>query len=642
MPLGAHPWAPRLKGVLFAAAFRPSPPSRTAARAMSASASSPAGPAPAQPRIVICLFGRDLRVHDNESLHSALAKHPAATHLLPMHVVDPRQVDADYAFWGTKKELDDGGPRTRWFGFPKCGEHRARFLVESLRDLRSTLVARGSDLLVLAGKTEKVVEEVLRGLDGKATVEGLYFQKEVSSEELAVEKNLARVLKKRNIRFEQPWGLTLHHVSDVPFGQRGCPEVFTQFRKLVEGRGTEPRRPLQIPGKFAKPFPPRDLLPDPRAMLPAGTEPAPHSYLAPTPAKPAFHPLSPFPFAGGESSALAHLEDYLARGLIGTYKDTRNGLLGADYSTKFSPFLANGCLSPRTVFWAIRDWEVAGNRSKEQLDNSYWAIFELLWRDFFKFLCLRIGTGVFRLQGPNEALGKQTHFPTQRWAQDSSLLEAWREGRTGVPFVDASARELLATGFTGNRSRQNVASFLAHSLKQDWRAGAEWYESLLLDHDPESNYGNWQYVSGVGSDPRQGRKFNVVKQAHDYDPRGDYIAGWIPELKGLDGPGRIAPWAVGGAKGYPKPVIIEDEWRSWARGPRGGGKGGKGREEANGDGIEGRAPRTSDWKVKRFDSVGGVVGANGAAVNANGAADQRQRRSNGVGRVQGSGWSQVS
>lgn len=594
-------------------------------------------------RVVIWLGGRDLRVHDNSALQAAL-NNPNASHLLNLHVIDSRQVDADVALFGTKASPDsESGPQTRWFGFPKCGQHRTRFLVETLKDLKSNLQKRGSGLLVLAGKTEKVVDDVLSQIKRNgAEVEALYFQKEVSSEELAVERGLAKVLKKHGVRFEQPWGLTLHHIKDVPFGSRQYPDVFTQFRKLVETSGVEPRKPLNMPSKFSKPFPPMEWLPDPRAGL--TTTPLPGSFLANEPFPSPLDKFSAVPFSGGESSALARLSHYIDTNLIGTYKDTRNGLLGPDYSTKFSVFLANGCLSPRTIYWAIRDWESKEQRTKEQLENSYWAIFELLWRDFFKFLVLRIGTGVYRLHGPNELRGKQTHHGTKRWSQDPTLFAAWKQGQTGIPFVDASMRELQATGYTSNRMRQNAASFLAHSISLDWRLGAELYESLLIDHDPESNYGNWQYVSGVGSDPRQGRKFNVVKQAWDYDPKGEYCALWVPEVGGLDSAGRIAPWVQGSVKGYPRPVVIEDEWKSWARGPRSGNNSKKSKDEVvNSDGIETKA-RTSDWKVKRFDSIGGTInGGQPKAASANGGPaqnsnnGQRQRRGGG-GRVQGSGW----
>lgn len=116
------------------------------------------------------------------------------------------------------------------------------------------------------------------------------------------------------------------------------------------------------------------------------------------------------------------------------------------------------------------------------------------------------------------------------------VFSRFRSGRTGIGLIDASNRELFLTGYTSNRARQNVASFLANSshLGIDWRVGAEWYEYLLIDYDMPSNWGNWQYVAGVGNDPRQGRVFNPVKQALDYDPEGEYIKAWVPELRQMD------------------------------------------------------------------------------------------------------------
>jgi len=114
--------------------------------------------------------------------------------------------------------------------------------------------------------------------------------------------------------------------------------------------------------------------------------------------------------------------------------------------------------------------------------------------------------------------------------EDFHLLNLWIEGRTGVPLIDANMRELSATGFMSNRGRQNVASFLVKDLKVNWQMGAEYFESLLIDYDPCSNWGNWNYIAGVGSDPRESRYFNILSQARKYDPEGKYIRQWLPEL----------------------------------------------------------------------------------------------------------------
>ena len=155
----------------------------------------------------------------------------------------------------------------------------------------------------------------------------------------------------------------------------------------------------------------------------------------------------------------------------------------------------------------------------------------------------------------------------KQWWLNFDKLHLWREGKTGMPFVDANMRELLLTGFQSNRGRQNVASFLTKNLGVDWRAGAEWFESQLIDYDVCANWGNWAYVAGVGNDPRQDRYFHVIKQARDYDPEARYVKTWLPELEGLEPEVAHEPWllqkngrqqvfdAFGPELDYPEPVI---------------------------------------------------------------------------------------
>ena len=205
---------------------------------------------------------------------------------------------------------------------------------------------------------------------------------------------------------------------------------------------------------------------------------------------------SAFPFSGGENSGLERLQYFLwTSDCVAKYKETRNGLLGRDYSTKFSPWLAAGCLSPRKIFWEIKKYE----EKRVANQSTYWVIFELLWRDYFRFVCYKYGDSVFHETG---IMNKR--LP---WSQDKVKFEAWREGRTGVPFVDANMRELARTGWMSNRGRQNVASFLVKDLGLDWRLGAEWFESQLLDHDVCSNYGNWNYAAGGDGLTNKGADF---------------------------------------------------------------------------------------------------------------------------------------
>jgi len=154
--------------------------------------------------------------------------------------------------------------------------------------------------------------------------------------------------------------------------------------------------------------------------------------------------------------------------------------------------------------------------------------------------------------------------------EDETLLKIWIEGRTGIPFIDANMRELAATGFMSNRGRQIVASFLINDLKISWQMGAEYFESVLIDYDPCSNYGNWNYIAGVGSDPRENRYFNIMSQARKYDPEGDYVRLWIPEIamlpkEAIHQPDNLSAddaeelgFNIGST--YPKPMIDVSKW----------------------------------------------------------------------------------
>ncbi len=234
--------------------------------------------------------------------------------------------------------------------------------------------------------------------------------------------------------------------------------------------------------------------------------------------EPIADPRSSFPyqlpaFAGGETAALAHVEQYFLHKLAHSYKATRNGLTGISYSTKFSPWLAAGALSARTIYSALKRFENEYGAN----EGSYWIGFELLWRDYFRFLHLKYGLKLYKANDLAEKpMGKH----------DDAAFVRWCRAETGEPLIDAGMHELAATGYLSNRLRQIVASYLIHDLGGDWRAGAAWFEAQLIDYDVYSNQGNWLYIAGRGTDPRGGRRFNPAKQARDYDPEGHYRAMW--------------------------------------------------------------------------------------------------------------------
>ena len=213
-----------------------------------------------------------------------------------------------------------------------------------------------------------------------------------------------------------------------------------------------------------------------------------------------------------------------------------------------------GCLSPRKIYEEIRQFEAKHGAN----DSTYWLIFELLWRDYFIFVSLKYGSRMFKIQGIKLDVSKT-------WKQDISKFTKWINGETGVPFIDANMKELKQTGFMSNRGRQNVASFLAHDLEIDWRWGARYFESQLLDYDVCSNWANWNYVAGIGNDPRENRYFNVVKQGKMYDSKGKYVKHWIPELQKMNDSMIHTPYlahesdlkaaGVEIGKNYPRPLV---------------------------------------------------------------------------------------
>ncbi len=472
-------------------------------------------------RRAIVWFRQDLRLHDNEAMSTALRM---AEEIIPVYVFDER------VFTG----------KTR-FGFPKTGKFRAKFIIESVADLRQNLQKLGSDLLVRVGKPEIIISDIARDMK----VSWVLCNRERTQEEVFVQDALEQKLWASSVELLYTRGKMLYHTQDLPVPVHHMPDSFTQFRKENE-HITQVREPLPAP--TAAP------------LLPPGMD------TGDIPALPDFghdnfesDSRAVLPFAGGETEALRRLHYYFwEKDLVASYKDTRNGLLGGDYSSKFSPWLAQGCLSPKLVYHELKRYE----RERVSNDSTYWLFFELLWRDFFRLMGKKYENRIFLKGGPQ---GK----PLKHLKNTREIFHLWAEGKTGVPFIDANMRELNATGWMSNRGRQNAASFLVKDLKINWQMGAEYFESLLLDYDPCSNWGNWNYVAGVGSDPREDRYFNILTQAKNYDPEGEYVRRWCMELANVP-PEKIhrpdllteTERQAFGVNGCPKSLVRIEKWVS--------------------------------------------------------------------------------
>ncbi|WP_435364342.1 DASH family cryptochrome [Haloarchaeobius sp. DYHT-AS-18] len=450
-------------------------------------------------------FRRDLRCHDNPALVAA----SAADDLLPVYCFDPREFG--------KQEY--GGPHS--FSFEKTGGFRTRFITESVADLRERLHEHGSGLVVREGKPEDILPELAAAHDA----DELHLSTGPTNEERAVESAVTAALADEGVEVQSHWGHTLYHLDDLPTDARLIDDTFTPFRKAVEDQSTI-RDPLPVPALPPLPVTVGGAETGGEAMgdiptAPCGTEPA------------TADERGALPFEGGETRALERVESYLWEGdHLREYKETRNGLVGAEYSSKFSPWLALGCLSPRYVYDEVKRYEV----ERVANESTYWLVFELCWRDFFQFQFVKHGGQHFRREG----IRNRTDI---RWLWDDQRFRLWATGQTGIPFVDAAMRELNETGYVSNRARQNAASFLANNLRLDWRRGAAYFETKLVDYDPCSNYGNWAYIAGVGNDSRD-KYFDIVWQANRYDPDAEYVKRWIPELASLPAEYAHEPWTM--------------------------------------------------------------------------------------------------
>lgn len=337
------------------------------------------------------------------------------------------------------------------------GAHRIAFLLDSLRSLQTQLRKCGSDLL-------------------------FRFQAPDDEHEMWYDCSP-----------------TMYDAADLPFELSSLPGVFTGFRRLLEKHATPIQPPVDAPRRLP-PLPPGIVCADIPTPDQLGCQIACHddrsAFL--------YHTAR---WRAGEDCARQHLVEYLLSRRIDSYKATRNGLIGTDFSSKFSPWLALGNISARTVVSAVREYEAQFGPN----DGTYWLWFELVWRDYFAF------------RGRNLGLTEPTSITTLH----SNNFEAWISASTGCAFVDAGMNELRLTGWLSNRMRQIVASYLINELQAPWQWGEAWFAMQLIDYDPASNEGNWRYIAGQGADPRGGRRFSIEHQQKMYDPSYDYVNLWL-------------------------------------------------------------------------------------------------------------------
>ncbi|RHZ89420.1 hypothetical protein Glove_14g42 [Diversispora epigaea] len=589
--------------------------------------------------LVIYLFRDDLRIHDNSVLFHA-CNTPLVTYLLPIYCLDPRKinlsnlsrfsVNKNEEYKNVKNDKnanndmnnknDNRGeekmmfesPKTNLFGFDRTNKFRERFLAESILDLRQSLIKRGCDLLIRFGNPEDLVPQITKELLKKYKVLGLYLQKEITREEIHVEKLL---ISRSPVPLKFFRGSTIFQQNDFT----SIPDIYKTFREQVDELN---HQLLPIPLlDMHRHFPPFPRIPSIYDETNNSLNVSTLEFLEKLVSTP-YHQRTCIPFKGGETSAIERIKTYLnspvtsppskqyyppfslapkkpqkALAPIAKYKQTRNNLIGINYSSKLSPFLTFGCLSPRLAYQKIVDYE--SKKPGGETESTYLIKSQLLWRDYFKFMAEKYGNSLFHIDGFAGALkleriknrsissiqeeGKEEcdngddndeiieNKKGKKWNQDFDKFRKWANGMTGIPWIDANMRQLKETGYMSARGRQNVASFLVKDLRLDWRMGAELFECLLVDHDVCSNYGNWQYIAGIGNDPKgELLYFNIIKQAKEFDPHGVFVRVWCPELSKVPYEKAHIPWIMTSeeqkrsgciiGENYPKPMVILEAW----------------------------------------------------------------------------------
>lgn len=443
----------------------------------------------AQARVALAVLTRDLRVHDNPTLTRAVAEAGRGGMVVAAFV------------------LDEAILRSQ-FNRP----NRARFLSESLRDVDAALRARGGCLVVRRGDWPAEVTR-LAGQIGAGSVH-------VAADVTAYARRRLGALRER-----LPADVALHAHDDVlvvvPAGRvvaAGAAHmaVFTPYLRRWEAMAT------------------RDVVAPPRALrmppVGPGTLPEPHDL--------ATGPPSPGLLPGGEVAGRRRLSSWLRTGVASYHLDRDD--LGSDSSSRLSPYLHLGALSPVEV---VRRARQRGGPGAEAF------VRQLAWRDFHHQL----------LAAHPEAARADLRPRGDRWRTSEEELAAWREGRTGIPVVDAGMRQLAQEGWMHNRSRLLAAHYLTKVLYLDWRQGARHFADLLVDADVANNTMNWQWVAGTGADPRYNRVYNLVRQAQRHDPHGRYVRRHVPELAGVDEAHVHQPWLLPtadfAALGYPYPLV---------------------------------------------------------------------------------------
>lgn len=393
-------------------------------------------------------------------------------------------------------------------------------------DIKTALNTEGIPFLIGEGPT---VDQVTTWCD-QFDIDAVYFNRSYLQDEIELEDRLIEALENKGIKSKRFVGDVLAKPGTVLTGKGEYYKVFTPFYKAL--RQEKLIEPVQRPATFS-------------GLSIESTEISVN--------QPEWFNKLLKHYTPGEQAALGQLESFL-HGSLSNYSEGRDRPVRQDTS-RLSVYLSVGAISPRVIYQSVMAYDEAG----PQLDSEKEAFLrQLMWRDFsYQQL----------YQHPEaEAEAMREEFDQFIWENNQTAIDCWKKGQTGYPLVDAGMRELYETGYMHNRVRMVVASFLVKHLLVDWRIGLQYFAETLLDHDRQNNALGWQWVMGSGFDASPYfRIFNPITQAEKFDPEGDYIKRYVPELSQLSGSALFRPFEASEAelkragvvlgKDYPKPLV---------------------------------------------------------------------------------------
>lgn len=451
-------------------------------------------------------FRNDLRLQDNTALQALLSR---AESWLPVFVLDPRIMSR-----------------------PQAASPRTRFLLDCLRRLSGELEKRGVPLLLRRGRPEIELPKLMHETGARI----LSFNEDATPFARCRDKAVRQAVERSGGEIIERLDHVVYRSSEIRSASGGAYSVYSPYRKMWWKKwNREPRLPVRI-GRLLPPIPDfsTDRIPDQREF---GLETEGCSI--PT---------------GGSRAAERRLQSFLETA-AGTYHEDRDRP-DIDGTSRLSPYLRFGVISVRQCFeraeQVVADEPVLRRGVEKWLD-------ELIWREFYSSILE---------ENPRVLRGNyQQKYDALVWNEDPANFEAWCDGRTGYPIVDAGMRQLRATGWMHNRVRMIVASFLTKDLLIDWREGERFFFERLVDGDPASNNGGWQWAASTGTDAQPYfRIFNPVLQGKRWDPEGRYVRRFIPELCKVPDLHVHAPWEFGVPDGYPHPVVDHAARRELALG----------------------------------------------------------------------------